>query len=202
MIHCTSLDLEDGYADEFWPWYENEHVPRMLDRPGWRRIRRYECLDAGPRHVSIYDLDDDLPTEPWLSEAPFRGGPYVSRGIRNYQARTWREIHAAGDPVDRREFLNIVTVELEPERIEQFHAWYNEVHVPEILKCPGWLANHRYERADGVAEVLAIYDLEDAERPFSTPEWQTAVGWDEYVDHIRGFHGWRVYQLRFDSAGR
>jgi hypothetical protein len=202
MILCASLDLEDGYEDEFWAWHETEHVPRVLARPGWRRMRRYECLDAGPRHFLIYDLDDGIATEPPLSEAPFRGGPYVSRGIRNYRARAWRQIHAAGDGVEPRSFLNIVTVEVDPERIEAFHRWYNEVHVPEILECPGWLANRRYERADGASEVLAIYDLEDPDRPFATPEWQQAVGWDEHVDHIRGFHGWRVYHLRFDSAER
>jgi hypothetical protein len=36
-------------------------------------------------------------------------------------------------------------------------------------------------------------------RPFNSPEWEAAVGWDEHVDHIRGFHGFRVYRLIFDS---
>ena len=73
---------------------------------------------------------------------------------------------------------------------------------PEILACPGWHANRRYECLDGEPRFLAVYDLEDAERPFNSPEWAAAVGWDDHVDHIRGFHGFRVYELIFDSGSR
>lgn len=200
MIHWAALDLEDGCEPEFWRWYEGEHVPKMLERPGWRRIRRYECIGAAPRFVSVYDLDDDVATDGWISEAPYREGPFVSRGIRNYQGRTWREIHAAGESDGRADYINAVTVEIEPARAHAFDRWYNEVHVPEILGCPGWLANRRYVSAHGSPEVLAIYDLEDPVRPFSSPEWEAAVGWDEHVDDIRGFHGFRIYRLLSDSG--
>ena len=199
MIHWAALDLEEGFEGEFWGWYDAEHIPRMLARPGWRRVRRYECLGTAPRFASLYDLDDDLPLEPWISEAPFRDSPFATRGIRNYQGRTWRAIHAAGASDGRAPYINAVTVEVDPAQREAFNRWYDEVHVPEILGCPGWLANRRYESAYGAPEVLAIYDLEDAERPFSSSQWEAAVGWDEHVDHIRGFHGFRVYRLLSDS---
>jgi hypothetical protein len=200
VIHLALFDLEPGADDEFTRWYESEHASRMLARPGWRRMRRYRCTDGQPL-LSLYDLDDDLPAEPHISEAPFRGGDrFAARGIRNYHARTYREIHAAGAHMDRPEWLNVVTVDIEPAYADEFNRWYNEVHVPEILACPGWHANRRYECVDGEPRFLAVYDLEDAERPFNSPEWESAVGWDDHVDHIRGFHGFRVYRLTFDSA--
>jgi hypothetical protein len=200
VIHLALFDLEAGAEDEFTRWYEGEHAPRMLARPGWRRMRRYRCTDGHPL-LSLYDLDDDLPVAPHISEAPFRtADKFAARGIRNYHARTFREIHAAGDHMERPEWLNVVSVDIEPAYADEFNRWYNEVHVPEILACPGWHANRRYECVDGEPRFLAIYDLEDAERPFNSPEWEAAVGWDDHVDHIRGFHGFRVYRLTFDSA--
>jgi hypothetical protein len=199
VIHLARFELEPAREAEFRAWYEAEHVPAMLARPGWLRLRRYLCRDGRP-HISLYDIDDDLATTPRLSEAPFRSRRFAARGIRDYHARTWREIHSAGAHQPRPEWLNIVTVDIEDAHAGEFDRWYNEVHVPEILACPGWIANRRYECVDGEPRFLAIYDLEDGERPFNSPEWEAAVGWDEHVDHIRGFHGFRVYRLIFDSA--
>jgi hypothetical protein len=199
MIHLAIYTVEYDREDEFGSWYETEHAPSMLGRPGWTRLRRYRCSDGQPL-ISLYDLDDDTPTEPLISAAPFRSNRFAARGVRDYHARTWRQIHSAGDHLTRPEWLNVVTVDIDDAYAATFNRWYNEVHVPEILGCPGWIANRRYECVDGEPRFLAIYDLEDDERPFNSPEWETAVGWDEHVDHIRGFHGFRVYRLIFDSA--
>lgn len=190
------FDLEARAEEEFNSWYESEHIPSVLERPGWRRMARYRCTDGGPL-LSLYELDDDVKLTPHLSEAPFRSGRFSARGIRNYHARTWREIHAAGPPIDRPEWLNVVTVDVESGHADEFNGWYNDVHVPEILACPGWISNRRYECLDGEPRFLAIYELEDSERPFGSAEWAAAVGWDEHVEHIRGFHGFRVYRRIF-----
>ena len=200
MIHLAIYEVDPALEDAFSRWYETEHVPVMLSRPGWRSARRYRCTDGQP-YASLYELDDELPVEPHISEAPFRAGPFVARGLRSYHARTWKEIHTSGRPPARREWLNIVTVDVEKAGAEAFNRWYDEVHVPEILACPGWIANARYECVDGEPRYLAVYDLEDAVRPFSSPEWGAAVGWDEHVGQLRGFHGFRVYRQVFECAG-
>jgi hypothetical protein len=197
MIHVAVFDLEADVESEFMHWYEDEHVPAMLRRPGWNRMRQYRCTDGQPV-ISVYDLDDDLATEPHLSAAPYRDQRYAAFGVRNWHARTWRQISAAGNHMERPEWVNIVSVDIEASHAGEFNRWYNEVHVPEILGCPGWHANRRYECADGEPRFLAIYDLEDDTQPFSSPEFEAANGWDEHVDHIRGFHGFRVYRLEFE----
>jgi hypothetical protein len=195
VIHVAALDVEAAQAEVFGRWYEQAHVPAMLARPGWDRMRRYECIDGQPRFVSIYDLDVRAFVPEHISEAPYRSGRFETRGIRNYHARTWREIHAAGNHLDLPEWINIVTVDVEAAHAAKFDRWYSEIHVPEILRCPAWRANRRYECIDGEPRFLAIYDLDDPDLPFATPEWESAVGWDEHVDHIRGYHGFRVYRL-------
>lgn len=198
MIHLAMFEVESSVEQRFAHWYEGVHVPRMLARPGWRRMARYRCTDGNPL-LSLYELDPSLPLTARLSEAPFRTAAFAGRGIRNYHARTWQEIHAAGTLTWGARWINVVTVDIEPLWAEAFSDWYNDVHVPEILACPGWIANRRYECVDGEPRFLAIYELEDPETPFTSPEWLAAVGWDEHVDHIRGFHGFRVYECIFDS---
>src|SRR5256885_666518 len=102
----------------------------MLARGGWRRISHYRCLDGKP-FLSMYELDDDLRQQPPLSAAPFREGPFVARGLRDYNARSWREIHAAGTPSAQPLWINVVSVEIDECDVESFNRWYDEVHVPE-----------------------------------------------------------------------
>ena len=199
VIHLALYTLDAHREDEFTAWHVQEHVPAMLARHGWQRVLHYRCTDGQP-FLSIYELDDDVPTDPHISAAPFRTDLFAARGLRDYHARTWRQIHASGERPSRPEWLNVVTVDVEDAHAEAFSRWYNDVHVPEILACPGWIANRRYECVDGEPRFLAIYDLENDERPFNTPEWERAVGWDEHVEHLRGFHGFRVYRLVHDSA--
>ena len=92
------------------------------------------------------------------------------------------------------ELINFVTVEAEPEGAAAFSRWYDEVHVPEIVACPGWLGNERYEALTQEPLFLAVYGLADAERPFHPPEYEAAVGWDEHLGAIRGYHGFRIYR--------
>jgi hypothetical protein len=199
MIHLARFELEAELEDEFSRWYEAEHAPSMLKRSGWRRISHYRCLEGEP-FLSLYELDDDLPLQPRLSAAPFQHGPFTARGVRDYHARTWREVHAAGTPGARATWINAVTVEIDESDVEQFNRWYNEVHVPEILACPGWSSNRRFVCLDGESSVLAIYELNDPELAFATPEWESVVGWGHHVEYIRGFHGFRVYELIFEQA--
>jgi hypothetical protein len=199
VIHLALFDLERRLEEEFISWYEAEHVPRMLRRPGWQRMRCYRCSDGHP-FIALYDLEDELAHEVGISEAPFRSTRFASRGLRNYEARTWREIFAAGPSLDRSEWINVITVEIEASYAEAFNRWYNEVHVPEILSCPGWRAGRRYECFDGEGDFLAIYDLADGVTPFASPEWEAAVGWDAHVEHIRGFYGFRTYELMFERV--
>ena len=185
---------EEGFNE----WYVREYLPRVLSRPGWQGARCFECLHGEPRLLTIFDLDESM-TGGRISVAPFQWGFAERRGIRDYHARTYRQIHAAGRHSNPPSLINVVTVDIDQDQAAGFNRWYNEVHFPEILACPGWLGGRRYECIDGEPRFLAIYDLEDAHRPFSTPEYEAAVGWDDHATHIRGYHGFRIYRLIHDT---
>jgi heme-degrading monooxygenase HmoA len=200
LIHMACLNVERNDEERFSAWYETRHLAAMLDRPGWRGARRYQCLDGEPRYVTIYDLDEAMENAP-LSEAPYRSPEFERTGIRDYRARTYKQIHDAGEHPTPPTLVNIVTVDMNADHAESFSRWYNEIHVPEILACPGWRGNRRFECVDGEPRFLAIYDLDDAQSPFTSAAYHTAVGWDEHVEHIRGYHGFRIYRLIYDSYG-
>jgi hypothetical protein len=197
LIHLAGLDVEME-EDEFNHWYREEYLPTILARPGWLGARCFECLRGEPKQLTIFDLDPSLQGQR-ITAAPFHTGIAERRGIRDYHARTYRLIHEAGHHVLPPKLINVVSVDIEDAYADEFSRWYNEVHFPEILGCPGWLGGRRYECTDGEPRFVAIYDLEDAVRPFSTPEYEAAVGWDEHGVHLRGYHGFRIYRLTYDT---
>ena len=61
-------------------------------------------------------------------------------------------------------FPNMVAVECQPEDEAKFNRWYNEVHIPMLLKFAGILGVTRYKLASGTegqAKYLAIYEFRD-----------------------------------------
>lgn len=196
LIHVAGLDVEMDEA-EFNHWYRLSYLPDVLSKPGWQRARCYECLSGEPKLLTIFDLQPSL-AEERINVAPFHYGVAERRGIRDYHARTYRLIHEAGHHVDPPGLVNVVSVDVDADYAAQFSRWYNDIHFPEILACPGWLGGRRYECIDGEPRFLAVYDLEDATRPFATPEYEAAVGWDEHTGHLRGYHGFRIYRLSFE----
>jgi len=49
-------------VDDMTAWYEQEHIPMLLEVPGWRRIRRYRLTgpaplsEPGPSFLSLHEL--------------------------------------------------------------------------------------------------------------------------------------------------
>ena len=91
----------------------------------------------------------------------------------------------------------VVTAEIDSEVEADWNRWYDEVHLPEALACPGVLRGARYlavgdasltdhgERAsDGARVYTTVYELESPEA-LETPEFQAMRGWYQFTDRIR-----------------
>lgn len=86
----------------------------------------------------------------------------------------------------------ITSVDVAAGAEDEFNRWYNDVHLPEVLACPGFASATRYECTDGQPRYLAIYELE-SEEALTTPEMQRVRGWGEMFPHVRNFHE-RIYR--------
>lgn len=56
----------------------------------------------------------------------------------------------------------IMLVESKPissDSVSEFHAWYDEVHIPEVLAVAGFVSARRLESQDGTTFV-AIYEID------------------------------------------
>jgi hypothetical protein len=95
MILAVSLSVPADREADLAAWYTEEHIPMLLEVPGWRRIRRYRLvrgLDGpGPDFLSLHEL-----AGPEVLEEP---------GYRAAISTPWRDrVVASALRRERREF--------------------------------------------------------------------------------------------------
>jgi hypothetical protein len=195
LIHLGALDVQRGYEEVFERWYGQQHLPSILSREGWLAAHRYRCLEGEPQQLTIFELDITAAELADGVDASPLGNEQIGRRIRDYHARTYRLVFESADANSTPDLINVITTDVVRGHEHEFNRWYDNVHVPEILACPGWASARRYRCVDGEPSFLAIYALEDEDRPFSTSEYEAAVGWDDQLAHLRGYHGFRIYRL-------
>ena len=86
---------------------------------------------------------------------------------------------------------HIVFVDIDPEHEDAFNDWYDNVHLPQILNCPGWLAGHREKCLEGGARHVAIYTITGPE-VYETTEFNAIKGFGPFADKVRNFHRVRL----------
>jgi hypothetical protein len=93
--------------------------------------------------------------------------------------------------------LLIVTAEVDPAVEADWNRWYDTVHLPDALRCPGVLRGRRYVSTGEVSETIrgktekaarriytTIYELESPGAT-ATPEFQAMRGWYQFAPHVR-----------------
>lgn len=93
--------------------------------------------------------------------------------------------------------LLFVSVEVDAEVEADWNRWYDTVHLPDALKCPGVLRGQRYVSTGPISETVqgqsertdkrlytTIYEL-DSPAAVSTPEFQAMRGWYHFSPHVR-----------------
>lgn len=92
--------------------------------------------------------------------------------------------------------LFIVTVEVDPEVEAAWNRWYDEVHLPDALACPGVLRGRRYVSAGDATSMdrgqrgatarkvyTTVYALSGPEA-LRTPEFQAMRGWHDFAPRV------------------
>ncbi len=91
----------------------------------------------------------------------------------------------------------IVTAEIDPEVEAEWNRWYDEIHLPEALACPGVLGGARYlsegdlsltdhgkPTLSAARVYTTIYELTGPEA-LETPEFRAMRGWYQFGERIR-----------------
>ena len=76
--------------------------------------------------------------------------------------------------------INIIATECRPEDDEEFNKWYNEVHIPMLMKYKGIKKVTRYKviENEGKPRYLAVYEFDnktDYDGLSKSPELQAAI---------------------------
>jgi hypothetical protein len=89
------------------------------------------------------------------------------------------------DPDPTGSWLYAVDVAVDPSVESDWNEWYDSVHLPEILACPGFLRSDRYisEDSDGQHRYLTIYGIEDP-TALATPAFVSARGWYQFAADV------------------
>jgi hypothetical protein len=93
--------------------------------------------------------------------------------------------------------LLIVTAEVDPAVEAEWSRWYDEVHLPDALACPGVLSGTRYVSVGAVGEntngtrtqssaklYTTVYELAGPEA-VETPQFTAMRGWAHFTPHVR-----------------
>jgi hypothetical protein len=93
-------------------------------------------------------------------------------------------------------YLLIVSAEIAPEAEAAWNKWYDEVHLPDALACPGVLSGTRYlskgdasltrdggKSTSSARTYMAVYELSGPEA-LATPEFIEMRGWYQFTDKI------------------
>ena len=51
-------DIDPEFEAEFNSWYDKQHVPRLLEVPGFLSAGRYTAVKGAPKYLALYELED------------------------------------------------------------------------------------------------------------------------------------------------
>lgn len=82
--------------------------------------------------------------------------------------------------------LQVVTATIEPSVENEWNAWYNDVHLPEIVDCPGFKSAQRYvaQESDGSRSYVSVYELSDA-KALESAEFGARRGWGPFAKQVK-----------------
>lgn len=93
--------------------------------------------------------------------------------------------------------LLIVTAEVDASVEADWNRWYDEVHLPDALACPGVLTGRRYLTSGEVSEsdrgerrrsstrlYTTVYELQSP-AAVQTREFAAMRGWAHFAPHVR-----------------
>lgn len=75
----------------------------------------------------------------------------------------------------------LVTVDIPDEHEDAWNRWYNEEHVPDILKCPGFKRVGRFKSLQGNGtRYMTLYEVESP-GVRDTKEFHAVKGWFQFA---------------------
>jgi len=172
LMVWTDIDAE--FEAEFNRWYDEEHIARLLEVPGFLSAGRYMAVRGGPKYLAMYELEDHnvLRSAAYLDTVQYQPSPQrtkigTSRVGRNFLRNAYRQIFPVHtNPIEQTvamaPFLQMGRIDVSVAIEEEFNAWYNTAYIPGYLAVPGCLGARRFVAVEGQPKYLTVYEFEHA----------------------------------------
>lgn len=81
--------------------------------------------------------------------------------------------------------LVVVDVSIDPSVEAEWNEWYNTVHLPEIVACPGFHRAARYVSEEGgQRRYLTVYEV-DGPQVIESLAFSQRRGWGRFKDKVQ-----------------
>lgn len=103
LLYVVTFGVPDAEEAEFEGWYADEHVPLLMQVPGWLRVRRYRSRPGGDgppwTHFALHEIADAdalaRPERAAARDTPRRGALASRPWFENTGRWLYRPIHTA-----------------------------------------------------------------------------------------------------------
>lgn len=160
-----------SWTDRFNNWYDTEHIPLRMAVPGFCSAQRYKATDSDA-YLAVYEMQTPealaTPAYQEVKGHPSDETKWMLGNVSNFTRYTCRQLSQVdkGDPAALdADVLYAVWFTVPAERLGAFDDWYNQDHVPLIMKCDDWRMVRRFEVISGEPKPynrLALHYLRNA----------------------------------------
>lgn len=203
ILIVTYADVSKEAETAFQIWQQDVQLARLRACPGVTHASYLDSIGGEPQFLLLCEVTDASAAASTHLRAALRLDEWM-RALRGWHRRSYRSLLTmptaveAGD--DDAPYLLAVSADVARGAESEFNRWYDDVHLPEVLACPGFVAASRYECVHGEPRFLALYDLERKDA-LTTPEMDRVYGFGPMIPHLRSEHG-RIYARRRTGATR
>lgn len=168
----SEMSPDADWEDDFNRWYDRHLIPIRLKVPGFVSAQRY-CDTDRPNYLGIFEITspDVLESEDYqkIKAQPNAQTAWMLANTLYYTRYLGNEISdhqrddSEGDSLDA-PILYAVFFSVPDERVEEFNRWYEEEHIPMLLKCPYWKRIRRFEIYDAEPQPwthMALHYISD-----------------------------------------
>ncbi|MBM3926549.1 MAG: hypothetical protein FJ320_11335 [SAR202 cluster bacterium] len=187
LLFTVFVQVKPESVKEFNKWYD-DHVIEVVDCPGFLDGHRYEALGLeGANYLAIYHIESAKALEtPEFGKA--RGWKEFQPVVIKASNAVYQPIHFAPAPARaglgvKPSLLRFNRSEPVPEKESEYNHWYNNIHLPELMQCPGYISAERYVAVKGAPKYMAMYQMTDYAQ--TTPEFNRVKGFRQLEPYVR-----------------
>jgi len=174
LLFTVFVQVKPESVKEFNKWYD-DHVIEVVDCPGFFDGYRYEALGLdGATYLATYHIDSAKALEtPEFGKA--RGWKEFQPVVIQASNAIYQHIYSSPTPFRvsqglKPDLFRFNRSEPTPEKEAEFNHWWNNIHLPETMECPGYISAERYVALKGTPKYMVMYYI--ASYTFSTPEFR------------------------------